>query len=185
MGTRGPIPGAIGTTPGPKPDPDRLARLGKAPRKPRPRATAVEVIPTNRPTPDRPAHLQKLGRQVWADVWDRFGGSVLDPQLDLLVVRRLCELADLRAVAHAVLLKSPLLEEPIVSPSGAVVGTRVVANPMAAVMRAYDKEIDALSDRIGASPAARARLGLVVSRTAQAQADAQSILAHMYSKEGA
>jgi P27 family predicted phage terminase small subunit len=181
VGHRGRLPGSTyGPTPGPKADPARAIRLGKSVRAPRARPAAVEVRSTEWPVPEPPGHLQNLGRQVWTDVWDRFGGSVLDPQLDHLTVRRLCELADLRAVAHAVLLKTPLLEEPIVSPSGAVVGNRVVANPLSAVMRAYDKEIDQLSDRIGASPGARARLGLVVSKAVVAQSEAAVLMSKMW-----
>ena len=60
-----------------------------------------------------------------------------------------------------------MLEEPIVSPSGKVVGTRVVLNPASAALRALDEALDALADRLGLVPAARARLGLTLTTAEQ------------------
>lgn len=185
MGVRGPIPGAIRSTPGPKADPERAQRLGRAPRRPRASRPAMEVFAPDRPAPEPPSTLDNLGRQVWRDVFEGLPTSVLNPQLDHLAVRRLCELVDLRATLHVVMVKAPILSEPIVSPRGDVVGERVVLNPVAGALKAVDKQIDALSDRLALSPAARARLGLTVSKAQQAQADATSILDRMYRKEGA
>ena len=185
MGRTGRIPGSFhGEPPGPKPNPERRARLREKPRATVARPAAIEVGTTTRPIPDPPPHLRAPGRKVWAAVFGGLPISVVDETLDTFTVTRLAELADDRAAARSVLAKlGMVLTEPIVSPSGAVVGERVVMNPVVAAMRAMDRELDVLSTALGLHPAARARLGLVVSKAQLAQVDAQHILSRMYAKE--
>ena len=76
-----------------------------------------------------------------------------------------------------------LLEEPIVSPSGKVVGTRVVPNPAAAMLRALDKQLDALCDRLGLVPAARARLGLTLTTAERQAAEVSNLLGARFKSE--
>lgn len=180
MGKRGPLPGTIyGKRPGPVPNPERAARLGSPKQLPR-ASRIIELASTNGPMPDPPEHLAELGRQVWSDVFGGLPPSVVDQRLDHLAVLRLAELAEDRAVARKVLVQAgPLTTEPIVSHAGAVVGTRILPNPAAEMVRKYDQRIDALSDRLGLSPAARARLGLTISQAHLAAADATSIMAKM------
>jgi P27 family predicted phage terminase small subunit len=171
MGARGPLSGA---------------RYGeKSGRKPKASKAAVVPVrtlmaPMVDPPPPAPENLGELGRQVWLDVWEGLPPSVLEAQADYLTVARLCEAAEDRAAARAAVVElGPLLEEPIVTPRGDVVGIRKVANPAAEMIRKLDRVIDAGSDRLGLSPAARARLGLTISRARLANADAATLLAGM------
>ena len=130
MGRRGPHEGATyGRKPGPVPK----------------KATGVLVPITSAPThsPPVPDGLGELGRQTWLDVWAGLPPAVLDDQADYLTVTRLCEAADDRAAArHAVEALGMLLEEPIVTPTGIVAGTRIVPNPAVEMVRKLDKVID-------------------------------------------
>jgi P27 family predicted phage terminase small subunit len=130
--------------------------------------------------PPPPDHLGELGRQVWLDVWEGFPSAVLNDRLDRLAVTRLAEAADDRENARMYLQElGVLLEEPIVTPRGDVVGTRMVINPAALQVQKLDRQIDLMSDRLGLSPAARARLGLTISKAQLAQADASNLLSRM------
>ena len=170
MGARGPLAGAnYGKKPGRKP---------KASLLPTP---AVSLLPSaTEPAPEPPETLGTLGRQVWTDVWEGLPAGVLEVQADYLTVTRLAEAAEDRAAARAAVIElGPLLEEPIVTPRGDVVGTRQVANPAAETVRKLDRVIDAASDRLGLSPAARARLGLTIARGRLATVDAETMLRQM------
>jgi P27 family predicted phage terminase small subunit len=184
MGKRGPIAGATyGQKPGRKPNPERSERSGTAKRSPSRRLAPVrslEIVSSDGRIPEAPDHLGDLGRRVWADIWVGFPGAVLNDQLDYFTVQRLCEAAEERELYRGVLEKlGPVLVEPIVSPRGNVVGERAVINPAEAALRRLDKQIAADSDRLGLSPSARARLGLVVSKAQLAAADASALIAKM------
>ena len=171
MGARGPL---VGSTYGRKPG-----------RKPKADSTALVAIPTflaapDEPPPDPPENLGELGRRVWLDVWEGLPSSVLEARVDFLTVHRLCEAAEDRSAARAAVADlGPLLTEPIVTPKGDVVGTRQVANPAVEMVRKLDRVIDNASDRLGLSPAARARLGLTIARGRLANADAATLIAGM------
>ncbi len=94
---------------------------------------------------------------------------LLLPELDAVSAERFCSLVDERATVAAELTRGVVLTEPIVSPKAEVVGTRVVANPAAAMLRQIDKALDALADRLGLVPAARSRMGVQLT-TAERQA---------------
>ena len=119
-----------------------------------------------RKAPPAPKGLGLPGRNAWKAVMSY--GPLLLPDLDAVTVERFARLADERAAMSNELARGPLLEEPIVSPTGKVVGTRMVLNPASPALRALDKELDALADRLGLVPSARARLGLTLT-TAQKQ----------------
>jgi hypothetical protein len=65
--------------------------------------------------------------------------------------------------AAALTEHGPLLEEPIVTPKGEVVGTRLVPNPAEVMLRRLEVQISALRDRLGMVPMAKARLGISVA----------------------
>lgn len=193
MGRRGPVSGAsFGMKSGPKSDPQRPSRrqvaaataksapapakkVTKRTKKP---ATPSAVVPIGSSVPAPPSHLGVDGLAVWLDVWSGLPRAAAHPKLDRLSVTRLAEAVDDRKRARAALIEhGTLLEEPIVSPKGDVVGTRLVPNPAEAMLRRADKAIDELSDRLGLSPAARARLGLAISRAALAGGDVAELLA--------
>ena len=140
-GTRGPKSGSLHALP------------AKSPR------TPIEAAQATRKVPPVPRDLGTAGKRTWRAVMAH--APLLLVELDGLAVHRLCQLADERETAAAELSsKGYLLAEPIVSPTGKVVGERAVLNPAVPALRALDKELDALSDRLGIVPAARARLGL-------------------------
>lgn len=180
MGHRGPTPGAkYGRKPGPKPNPERSALLG-APNRQLAPSRAVELLPSSGPAPDPPAHLGEIGRRAWLGVWDGFGVSVLNGSLDYSTVQRFAEAMEERETYRTELARlGPTMVEPIVSPRGDVVGERIVLNPVEAALRRVNKELDAASDRLGLSPTARARLGLVVSQAQLAAGEAAGLLSHM------
>jgi Phage terminase, small subunit len=100
--------------------------------------------------------------------------------VDDIAVERLCRLLDEAELTRAELARGIVLEEPIVSPTGQVVGTRVVANPAAGLLRQLDRQIDALADRLGLVPMARARLGLVLTTAERQALEVDSVLAAKY-----
>ncbi len=148
QGRRGPIAGTLHKLP--------------AARRP-----GVSEVPQARKAPRTPAGLGESGEAAWKVImrWS----PLLMPELDAVSAERFCSLVDERATVAAELARGPLLTEPIVTPKGDVVGTRVVANPAAAMLRQIDKALDALADRLGLVPAARSRMGLQLT-TAERQA---------------
>gem|GEM_PF-2770534 len=134
----------------------------------------VEVPPT-------PAGLSPEAVEVWQLVWTAYPAGVLSPELDSTTVERLCRLTDQRAaLVAAVEERGALLEEPIQNARGEILeGVHVVANPALAMIAKTDRAIDAIGAQIGTSPAARARLGLVMAYAQQASAGARRVLAGM------
>jgi Phage terminase, small subunit len=131
--------------------------------------------------PDVPDGLSEAAGAFWCDIWRSYPAGVLSPDIDGPSVARLCRLLDERdRWAVALDAHGLLLEEPIQNAKGDVVGTRLVSNSAAKELRAVDKQIDALSDRIGTTPAARARLGLVISTARTQQATAERIIANKF-----
>lgn len=180
-GKRGPVSGAsYGRTPGPEADPERQKRLGlpsrTSTRTPR-TATALPSV-THGP-PAVPEHLGVVGSAIWAAIWPAL--PILSPSLDGHSVLRYCEAAEDASKARAeVEARGLVLDEPIPDPRGGVVGYRAVLNPAEAALRRADKVVTELADRLGLSPASRARLGLVISQTELAAAEANRILNGMF-----
>jgi len=168
MGRRGPIAGAQFGLPTGRPSASRST----------PVAVPVDAeVPSDPPEP--PDHLGDLGIALWHYLW--IGLSVLDRRLDALTVRRLCDLIEERQLYVAALAEyGVIITEPIQSAKGDVVGQRQSINPAEAALRRVDKEITALSDRLALSPAARARLGLLVTSAGRNQAEIQRVLASKY-----
>jgi P27 family predicted phage terminase small subunit len=122
--------------------------------------------------------------ELWRDVWASYPPGVLNAGLDRYTIQRLCEAAEERQSYLDVLERlGPVQIEPLISPSGAVVGERLAANPAAAMLRRVTKEIDNASAALGLHPQSRARLGLDLSRAQLAANSANAILASMYAKE--
>jgi len=139
------------------PNPGALHALPKGGR----RLASPDLAQTREP-PEAPKGLGQEGTDARSIVMAN--APLLLPALDALTVARLADLVDERGSARAELdRRGILLEEPIVSPTGKVVGTRVVPNPAVAMLRQLDRELDALADRLGLVPAARARLGLTLT----------------------
>lgn len=168
-GRRGPITGS--TFGKPTGRPSKSAELVKR------RTTPLEPVVVDAESWPTPLSLGDVGRQVWREC---SALVVLSPQLDRANLERFASLHDERhALAELVTKLGPLLEEPIVSPLGSVVGTRIVPNPGLAALRALDKALDALGSTLGLSPAARARLGLASSQIDRNHAEANRLLAQL------
>jgi P27 family predicted phage terminase small subunit len=106
---------------------------------------------------------------------------VLSPVIDAYEVGRYCSAVEDAARARAELDKRGLvLEEVIPDPRGGVAGHRVVVNPAEAALRRADRLLTDLSDRLGLTPAARARLGLTINAAELAGAEADRILGSMF-----
>ena len=141
----------------------------------RTRPVATEAAPSRKPPP-APKGLGASGRAAWKAVMG--SAPLLLPDLDAVTVARFCQIMDERAVLLAELVtRGPLLEEPIVSPTGKVVGVRTVINPASTALRATDKALDALADRLALVPSARARLGLTLSTVEKQRLEVGTLLA--------
>ncbi len=162
MSTRGPITGTLHTLP---------VRTRSEPSE----------VPETRTPPPAPDGLEDPGKAAWVAVMS--GAPLLLPDLDAVTVERFCRVVDERTTVAVELNRGVLLEEPIVSPSGQVVGTRVVPNPAAAMLRSLDKQLDALCDRLGLVPAARARLGLTLTSAEKQRAEVNALMGNKF-KEG-
>ena len=105
-GARGPIAGTVHKLP--------------AARRP-----TVSEVAEPRQVPRAPKGLEAPGKAAWAAVmsWT----PMLLPGLDGVSVQRFCQLVDERATVAAELVRGPVLERPIVSPRGDVVGTELYA----------------------------------------------------------
>lgn len=165
-GKRGPIDGATFGAPRGRP---------KGARKPKP-AALVAFQRSDDAGMVTPSDLGPAGLQIWREIAADL--PVLHPTLDRAALHRLADLHDERQrYSESLHLLGVVLVEPIVSPTGAVVGERVVLNPAEAALRRLDKQIDVISAAFGLTPAARARLGLQSAQIDRTRAVAATILA--------
>jgi P27 family predicted phage terminase small subunit len=110
-----------------------------------------------------PAALGDVGRDAWNELRPLIPG--FNRHLDTPALTRFCELLDERASYRAALAEhGALLPEPVITPKGETVGTRLVANPAEAMLRRVDKALDVLTVQLALSPASRVRLGLNLAR---------------------
>ena len=91
------------------------------------------------------------------------GQQWLSPRVDAIRVETVCRLLDEIALyrEHVVRL-GPVLEEPIVTPSGKVVedSARFVPNPAVKMLRDCEKQLDRELSALGFDPSSRSKLGL-------------------------
>jgi len=139
-----------------------------------------EEMPARR-APRAPSGLGADGRKAWTAVMSH--APLLLAALDVVAVERFCRLVDERAALAAELERGYVLEEPLVSPKGEVVGHRLVANPALGELRALDKALDALCDRLGLVPAARARLGLTFTTAEKQALEVDAVLDAKYRRQ--
>jgi hypothetical protein len=108
--------------------------------------------------PSAPDDLGTSGVAAWGEAWACEWAHISDRGS----IEQLARLEDERSSLRAAVGDDVLLEKPLVSPRGEVVGTDRYANPLLREMRRLDVPIQALRDRLGLSPLARARLGQAV-----------------------
>jgi P27 family predicted phage terminase small subunit len=120
-----------------------------------------------------------VGTAIWSDIWQSM--PVLSTKADLHSVTRYCEAADDSVRARVEVEKRGLLiDEPMTDPRGGILGLQGRLKPAEAGLRRADKVVTELGDRLGLTPAARARLGLVISQAELAGAEAGRILSSMF-----
>ena len=115
--------------------------------------------------PPPPDGLGDAGLAVWAEAWC---AGWLSAVQDVAAVAELARLEDEQATYRATLARlGPVLEEPIVSPTGEIVGTRIVLNPVEAALRRAGRAARELRQALSLTPSARVRLQLDVANTAR------------------
>lgn len=125
---------------------------------------SVSMLAAGEEPPRAPRGLQATGRAVWRLVWTEAGAWLAEADRPLIV--RLAQLVDEIAAYRAALLEhGPVVSEPVVSPRGEVVGSKLAPNPAAKMLHDADVELNALTHALGLSPRARAQLGLTAVRT--------------------
>jgi P27 family predicted phage terminase small subunit len=156
MGTRGPIAGS-----------QRTRGVGQTRKLGNPGRRALKAVGTveapvefvHHDSPPVPADLGAPGAAIWRKVWS--AARWLDAELDDQAVLRFARLVlERQTYADALAELGPLMEIPVVTPTGAVVGRKFESNPAEAMLRRVDKALDALTDRLGLVPLSRGRLGL-------------------------
>lgn len=183
-GKRGPVSGSsYGQKPGPEADPERQKLLGrpshtaKRPTKPVAISHTTTIVPP--PVPDG---LGVVAAAIWNNVWQAL--PILSPKLDHHSVLRYCEASEDAVRARAEVEKRGLIiDEPMADPRGGILGYKAVLNPAEAAQRRADKVVTELGDRLGLTPASRARLGLIINSAALASAEASRLLDSMYAAE--
>lgn len=156
MGARGPLP-----DPKSRRSQTKARKSAKIP--PRRRATSrdLAVVPTSHPEaiPAPPADLKDAGRAAWIEAWSVPWAYESDGR----AIARLARLEDERAILlEGLRAVGSLLEKPIVTPKGEVVGTEYYTNPAHRELRRLDTAIKELQAPLGLTPMARSRLGQAV-----------------------
>ena len=126
-----------------------------------------------------PAGLGDAGMALW----DATAHASWLAPTDKMAVENVARLADVRAqLEQEIAERGVVLEEPIVSPTGKVVGTRLVANPAISSLCSVDRRMADHMQALGFSPKARAQLGLLVGTAERMQAEVDSFLARKYER---
>lgn len=142
-------------------------RAGNPGRRPLP--APVKVLNPAGGVPSPPALLGAAGNALWESVW-LHAQAWISPDLDLGTVELAALTRDFVEACRAQVASDGLtLEEPIVTPTGEVVGHRLVPHPLVKEQRAAEKQLLALLQALALTPTDRARLGL-------AQVKQQSVL---------
>ena len=100
--------------------------------------------------PSPPESLKDAGRAEWQRLWTA-GRTWLSPELDLLVMQRLCENHDMRAEMLAVIATDGLTVEGYKG--------QPRPHPLLSEVRALESEMRRLEIECGFTPAARSKLG--------------------------
>ena len=117
-----------------------------------------------------------VAKGTWERIWTSEAQRWLSPKVDSLIVESICylvsEIEQLRGLA-----RQPLLEEPIVTPTGHLVGTKLVANPAVNMLRKAQAQLTKELSDLGFNPTARSRLGL-------AEVKRESVLQQLLAGQG-
>lgn len=123
-------------------------------------ASTISLEPATS-TPPVPLTLSESGRAMWNHIWSGPAQQWLAPQIDGIRVQTVCQLADdIADYQSDISTMGNLLEEPIVTPTGMVVGTKIVANPLVKMRNDALKILDRELSSLAFDPVSRSRLGL-------------------------
>ncbi len=125
------------------------------------------------PSPRAPAGLGEHGQALWAAV----AGASWFASTDMQALANLARLADIRAqLEQAIADRGVVLEEPIVSPTGKVVGTRLVTNCAVSSLCSVDRRMAEGLNELGFTAKARAQLGFIVTSAEKLQLEVDRFL---------
>jgi P27 family predicted phage terminase small subunit len=146
-----------------QPVPPKLAAAGQ-----------LVVSQTQLPAPALPVGLEPASR-LWSEAWVSPG---LAPDRDQSLVEELCVLeVEQGTYRQAIVADGPTLSEPVVSPTGEVVGTHVVAHPLIAQLRRLEATALSIRSMLGLSPRDRVRLGIDVAEGQRRVSELDQMLA--------
>jgi phage terminase small subunit len=102
---------------------------------------------------------------MWADLW-RYTQAWVSPGIDSTTVELACRAFDDVARARRLVERHGMLvEEPICSANGTVVGSRLVANPAVRMCREAERAVLEWLTKLAVPPVDRARMGLAQVKT--------------------
>lgn len=105
-----------------------------------------------------PLRMRAHGKALWKKAQDQ---ATWLSDLDLASLEDLCRTWDeISAMRDAIGKQGLTLIEPIVSPTGAVVGERIVNHPLLKELRAAEKHFAAQATELGLTPTGRGKLGI-------------------------
>jgi P27 family predicted phage terminase small subunit len=135
-----------------------------------------ELSPANG-IPALPAGVGRAGTALWESVW-LHAQAWISPDLDLGTVEMAVMTRDFVEQCRSAINADGLtLKEPIVTPTGELVGERLVAHPLIKEQRAAEKQLERWLSLLALTPTDRARLGL-------AQVKQQSVLEKLIDARG-
>lgn len=147
---------------GRKPTPIELKRLRGNPGK-RPLPSRSQAIVVADEVPPVPSGLGAHGRALWRALFTGPSKAWI-ASTDHLMVEALCQLYDDNMAIRA-LLADPttgglVVLEPVVTPTGAIVGVRRLAHPLLKELRSAQKLLKEHAAALGLDPTTRSHLGL-------------------------
>lgn len=145
----------------PKPIEQKL-KEGNPGRRPLPEPVAV--IPGMMAVPEPPRGLQAAGKRFWSDTWS-VGSAWLSPQLDYSTVELAARAFDEVTTYRKQAMREHTIKEPLFSPSGKLMGERIVPSPVVKLLRDAEKQLQQWLMILAIPPVSRARLGLVQVKT--------------------
>jgi P27 family predicted phage terminase small subunit len=98
---------------------------------------------------------------MWVDVWT-YCKDWISPQIDMPLVEQACkQYAEMASYRGLIAKHGAIVEVPIATPSGRIIGTGLDANPAVKMLRDAEKAFHNTMSSLGIPPTDRARLGLV------------------------
>ena len=137
---------------------------------------ALEPVVGIPPTPIEFAE-NPVALSTWNLIWTSEAQRWLSPRVDRITVESVCYLAAEVSSLRKLAMTQPLLEEPIVTPTGLTVGSKIVANPAVNMLRKAQAQLTKELSDLGFNPTARSRLGL-------AEVKRESVLQQLLANSG-